>query len=293
MNKLLSFATVAAVALTGPSAFAQTAQQQGSQGDRIGAIFRTLFGDRQGVTTSIEAQWAAGQTPLANQRGQFESRVDMDVRSGALSQATAARLRADYAALVQLESRYGADGRFTTQERTELADRYGDLTQILATGNAYPSTGGAAVSAVADGRTAFEQRVNAAVTARRLTRVQGTRLKADYAAVVQLEADYLRDGVISSREQEELDSRLDDLDARVDGTAAGLPQLTARQRLDAVLRALPSSGLTAASQAQLRVEHGDLLRLEAAYGQLNPTADDRAYLERRLVDLETRARVRR
>ena len=48
-----------------------------------------------------------------------------------------------------------------------------------------------------------------------------------------------------------------------------------------------------AHQAQLRVEHEDLTRLEAAYARLNPSADERAYLDRRLGDLETRARVRR
>ncbi|WP_157973368.1 hypothetical protein, partial [Blastomonas sp. UPD001] len=64
-------------------------------------------------------------------------------------------------------------------------------------------------------------------------------------------------------------------------------------RLDAIARALPASGLSASAQAQLRVEHEDLTRLEAAYARLTPSADERAYLDRRLGDLETRARVRR
>ena len=37
----------------------------------------------------------------------------------------------------------------------------------------------------------------------------------------------------------------------------------------------------------------DLLRLEAAYARLTATAEERAYLERRLGELEVRARVRR
>lgn len=292
MKKYATLAAVAAMTFTTAAAYAQTStQQRAPQEDRIGAIFRTLFQDRPGATTSIEAQWAAGQTPLRNQRSQFESRVDSDVRSGALSAATGARLKFDYAALVQLETRYGADGRFTTQERTDLADRYGDLTQILVTGDTYGSA--EATAAVADGRAEFEARVNSAVAARRITRVQGTRLKADYLALVQAEAGYLRDGEISDREQEDLDSRLDALDARLDGTTPGAAPVTPRMRLDAILRALPSSGLSSVAQAQLRVEHEDLSRLEAAYAQLTISADDRAYLERRLTNLETRARVRR
>ena len=294
MNKYHILAATAAMTLTAAPAFAQaTTQPQSSQGDRIGTILRTILGDRQSGATSLDAQWAAGRTPLTNQRAAFDSRVDADVRTGALSAATGARLKADYFALVQLEGRYGADGRFTTQERIELADRYGDLTQILATGDAAGLPGASATAMVAaDGRVDFERRVDAALAARRITRVQATRLKADYAAAVQLEASYLRDGMLSARERDDLDAQLDALDARVDGSVGGT-LLTPRARLDAVLRALPTSGLTAAAQAQLRIEHGDLSRLEAAYAQLDPSADDRAYLERRLANLEMRARVRR
>jgi hypothetical protein len=287
MKKYTVLAAVAAMSLT-TGVFAQTSTQQQNP---LEGILGALFGDRTGATTSIEAQWAAGRTPLATQRAQFESRVDTEVRLGTLSQATGARLKSDYAALVQLETRYGADRRFTTQERTELADRYGELTQVLAAGDASVRTAPTAV--VADGRADFESRVNAAVAARRIGRVQGARLKADYSALVQVEADYLRDGVISDREQDDLDSRLDALDVRLGDSAAGAAALTPRLRLDAIARALPSSGLSTAAQAQLRVEHGDLSRLEAAYSRLTVSADDQAYLERRLTDLETRARVRR
>jgi hypothetical protein len=58
-------------------------------------------------------------------------------------------------------------------------------------------------------------------------------------------------------------------------------------------RLVTDSGLSAAAQAQVRVEAGDLIRLDAAYARTTPSSDDRNYLERRIVDLETRARVRR
>ena len=132
-------------------------------------------------------------------------------------------------------------------------------------------------------------------SARRVSRTQGTRLKADYAAAVQVEAGYLNDGVISDRERSDLDTRLDALDVRLGDAnyATAAPTATPRSRLEAIGRAVPSSGLSSSAQTQLRVEQEDVSRLEAAYARLNASAEDKAYLERRLTDLETRAKVRR
>ncbi|WP_017671860.1 hypothetical protein [Blastomonas sp. AAP53] len=300
MKSFYTATAAAALLLSGTSAFAQTDtsnQQPTRQQDRLNSIFGALFGDRTGSTQSIEAQWSIGRTPLATQRAQFEQRIDTDVRSGAIDQRTAARLKSDYYDLVQLEARYGADRRFTTQERQDLTDRYGRLTQIVSDGG-YGDDGQNDIGiSVADGQGEFNQRVDASVTARRITRVAGARLKTDYAALVRTEATYLRDGRVTEQERDDLYTRLEALDARVGdmaSTGAGTtPAMTSRARLDAIARALPASGLSASAQAQLRVEHEDLTRLEAAYARLNASADDRAYLERRLRDLETRARVRR
>src|SRR5690349_15513248 len=121
-----SFAAIAAGALilAPGAAFAQSDssnQSTGTQEDRVGAILGTLFGDRLGVSTSVERQWAGGRKPLATQRTQFIARIDADVRSGALTAANGARVKSEYEQLVALEARYGADNRFTTAERTELS----------------------------------------------------------------------------------------------------------------------------------------------------------------------------
>jgi len=296
MTKPLTLAAAGALLVLPTAASAQTGtsgQSATSQEDRVGAILGTLFGDRLGVSTSIERQWAAGRKPLATQRSQFHTRIDSEVRAGALTQSNGTRMKSEYDELVALESRYGADNRFTTAERTELADRYGALTQALTEGG-YADDDSSNILSVADGRADFNRRVDAAVSARRLSRTEGTRLKNDYAALVQTEASYARDG-ISSRERDDLDSRLDALDTRVGDTAygGGSATLDTRTRLANVERALSSSGLGSSAQTQLRVELGDLTRLEAAYSRTSPASDDRAYLERRIVDLETRARVRR
>lgn len=266
---------------------------QSSQENRVGAIIGALFGDRLGASSSIDRQWAAGRKPLATQRTQFHTRIDTEVRSGALTQANGNRMKSEYDELVTLEARFGADGRFTTQERTELGDRYGALTQALSEGG-YAEQADSNRLIAADGRAAFENRVDAAVTARRISRTQATVLKRDYAALIQTEARYAQDG-ISSSERDDLDARLDLLDARVGDTVYGgnAPVLDNRARLSNIDRALSGSGLSSGAQAQVRIEIGDLTRLDAAYARAAPSSDDKAYLERRVADLETRARVRR
>jgi len=295
MTKLFILASATALASIAAPVMAQTtttnSTAQPSSRDRIGAILGQLFGVRGEQSATLEAEWTAGRMPLATQRAQFDTRVDTEIRGRTLTQPIGDRLKADYANLVALEARYGADRRFTTTEQTELADRYGELTQIIATGGV--TTGAIATAAVADGRSAFNSRVDAQVTARRLTRTVGTRLKNDYAALLQVETGYLRDGTISATERDDLDSRLDALDQRVGDNQYATTVQTSRTRLAAIGAALPSSGLSASAQAQLLVEHGDLARLETAYGRITATADEQAYLEQRLLNLETRARVRR
>jgi hypothetical protein len=295
-TKTLTALAAGALILAPGLALAQTGsadQSTGAQEDRIGAILGTLFGDRLGASTSIERQWAAGRKPLATQRTQFNTRIDTDVRAGTLTARNGTRVKAEYDELVALEARYGADGRFTTAERTELGDRYGALTQALTDGG-FNDDDAADTLSVAEGRAEFDRRVDAGVSARRLSRTQATRLKKDYAALVQTEATYARDG-INEREREDLDTRLDALDTRVGDTAygGGPAVLDNRTRLTNVEGALRASGLSTTAQAQVRVEIGDLTRLDAAYARITPTSDDRTYLERRIVDLETRARIRR
>lgn len=295
-SKMFALLAASALSLSAGTAGAQTntaPQTSEKQEDRIGAILGTLFGDRLGASTSIEAQWAAGRKPLATQRAQFITRIDTDVRSGALSAANGSKMKSEYDQLVALETRYGADNRFTSQERTELGDRYGALTQALTDGG-FADSDNTSGQSVVDGRAEFNRRVDAGVTARRLSRTEGSRLKNDYAALVQTEATYARDG-ISSRERADLDSRLDALDSRVGDTgyAGGPAVLDNRTRLSNVERGINASGLNATAKAQIRVELGDLTRLDAAYSRTAPTSEDRTYLERRVTDLETRARVRR
>ncbi len=281
--------STAAVALLAAPVSAQT--NQPSTRDRIGNVLGTLLGLGNQDSNSIDGQWKAGRTALANQRVQFDARVDSDVQSRVLSQDTAMRLKADYAALVDIERGYANDRTFSTAERADLSTRYNALVQVL-NDRAYPVSATPPSADVNLGRADFDRRVDAAVSSRKLTRTAGRTLKSDYSAVIALETNYLRDGILSEAETADLDARLDALDVRVGDVAYAAP-VTPRARLDAIARALPNSGLATAVRAQLLVEHGDLMRLESAYTRTTPTAEEKDYLNRRLTELEARARITR
>lgn len=270
--------------------YGQSSSQQPTGQEVFGQILQSLFGGQ--TTGSIDAEWTRGRRALGAQQTTFNTRLDTQVRSGAITQYSADRIRTDYDALVQLEARYAQDGRFTTQERSDLTARYNALTSALEDGGYGDDLGG--YQSAADGRADFEARVTAAVNARTLTRTDATRLRSDYAAIVTAEAQFQRDG-LSARERQDIEARLDAIDARIPGgnygNGGGWQQQTPRDRLTAIDRALYS--LPRADQDRLRPQLEDLTRLEAAYSRNRPSSDDNAYLERRLGELETQARVRR
>lgn len=290
--RTLAAAAVGTLALsTAGMAVAQTpygATPYNSRQDTLGAVLGALFGTGG---SALDTAWARGQRPLSSGQSQFNARIDADVRSGALDRSSASRLSSEYSALVSLESRYGADRRFTPNETSELSSRYAALTASLEAGGYANDLGG--YRSAADGRADFDARVNAAINARQISRVEATRLRSDYAALVRTEADY-QSGGLNARERQEIESRLDALDARLGVTAGyggNYQQQDPRTRLIAIERALTVNGLGRAEADDIRVEHGDLVRLEAAYARMNPSSDDRAYLDRRIGDLETRARI--
>ncbi|WP_298163639.1 hypothetical protein [Brevundimonas sp.] len=304
MNSIKTFTALAAGAVVlsmAPLAQAQTPYgqtqtpygQSGSQPstgqDVFGQILQNLFGAQ--TSGSIDGEWSRGRRALGAQQATFNTRLDAQVRSGALSSWSADRIRTDYDALVQLEARYGQDGRFTTQERQDLTTRYNALTSALEDGGYGDDIGG--YQSAADGRADFDAWVTAAVNARTLTRTEATRLRSDYAAIVAAEAGFQRDG-LSARERQDIEARLDAIDSRIPGGNYGNGggwQQTPRDRLTAIERALYS--LPRGQQDAVRVQLEDLTRLEAAYSRTRPSSDDTAYLERRLGELEVQARVRR
>jgi hypothetical protein len=232
-------------------------------GGIIGALFGAVFGNAYSDDRQIEDDYSNGRRPLAERREALEARIDAGMRDGSLNRTEANRLVAEYNALVQLESRYAADGRLTTQERTDLRNRYDALSQRV--GDARDGGGydeGYGWRSLADQRVAFNARVDAALRDRRINRTAANRLRTDFDALVRIETGYLRDG-LSDRERQDLTTRLADLDRRIgdvvdnggygtDGRAVALEaRIAAGER---------NGSITRAEAARFREELRDLGR---------------------------------
>lgn len=303
--KTLTAAAAGALALASAApALAQSqpyyptqSQPQTSSGDQVlGAILGALFGNGQ---QSLDDQWRRGGRPLYNGQTQFQTRLDAGVRDRTLSYDQATRLRADYADLVTLETRYYSDRQFSTAERADLTERYRLLSQRLDGGwddDGYDD-GYGGYTTIAEGRSAFETRVDAALRSRDITRSESTRLKSDYAALIRLETSYQRNG-IDSREQADLQSQLRALNQRVgDGYDNGGGNYgdyrSQIARIEAAIASGERSGqITRNESERLRTELGDLTRLEAAYSPGGYNADESSYLTRRFGELNDRVRNR-
>lgn len=221
IKTLTALAAGAFVLSAGSAAFAQTPYsstpygQSQTQTDPIAAIFNALFGDRLGTSTTLDSEWSRARRPLSTNRTQFTSRLDADVRSGAISTSAARSLGAEYDELVTLEARYTSDGRVTTTERADLNERYRAFaTRYQAGGQGGYDDGYDSWRPLAESRTSFNARLDAAVRNRSLTRTQATRLSTDFNALVQLETGYDRNG-IDARERADLEARWADLNRRV------------------------------------------------------------------------------
>ncbi|MFN3669356.1 MAG: hypothetical protein ACK4VY_08620 [Brevundimonas sp.] len=263
----------------------QPAASTQQPGGIIGALFGAVFGNSFGNDQQVEDDYSQGRRPLAERRAAIEARFEAGVRDGSISRTEAARLRSDYDALVQLETRYAADGRLTPQERSDLRTRYQALAQRVGDARDDDGYGGGYDDAygwrpLADQRAAFDARLSSAERDRRLTRTESLRLRSDFDALVRLEADYRRDG-LSDREQEDLTRRLADLDRRI-GDGGGYDG-----GYDGGFGVDPR-----AAQIEARIAAGErsgqISRTEAAR-----LRDELRDLTRRWSDLEARVQIRR
>lgn len=181
----------------------------------IGALFGAVFGNAYSNDQQIEEDYSNGRRPLGERRVALEARIDAGIRDGSLNRTEADRLLSEYNALVRLETRYAADGRLTTQERTDLRTRYNALSQRV--GDARNDAGygdGHGWRSLADQRVAFNNRVDAALRDRRISRTAANRLRTDFDALLRIETGYQRDG-LSDREQQDLETRYADLNRRI------------------------------------------------------------------------------
>ncbi|MES2835703.1 MAG: hypothetical protein V4707_13455 [Pseudomonadota bacterium] len=293
----LASAASMAQAQTQPYYPTQTQPQTQSSGEQVlGAILGALFGTGQ---QTLDDQWRRGTRPLYNGQTQFQTRLDAGVRDRTLTYDQSTRLRSDYADLVALETRYYSDRQFSTSERADLSERYRQLSQRLdgGWGDGGYDNGYGGYATIAEGRTAFDARVDAALRAREISRTESTRLKADYATLIRLETSYQRGG-LDSRERADLQSQLRALNERVgdnyDNGGGNYGDYRSQiARIGAAIAAGERSGQINRNESErLRTELEDLTRLEAAYSPSGYNADESSYLTRRFGELDTRVRNR-
>jgi len=237
-----------------------------------------------------QASWSS----IGERRSNFEARINAGVRDRSLTQAEANRLRADFQTLVRLEATYRRNG-LTAAERNDLDRRFDLLSARIRDERA---DGDGSWTSINQRQANLEARINAGVRDRSLSQAEATRLRADFQALVRMEATYRRNG-LTAAERADLDRRFDALserirDERQDGdggwTSINQRQANLEARIDAGVR---DRSLSQAEAASLRSDFQMLVRMEADYRRNGLTAAERADLDRRFDDLSRRIRAER
>jgi hypothetical protein len=170
------------------------------------------------IGVSIPAVAGAQTWMSINQRqAELDRRIDVGVRSGQLTPAEAARVRAEFQDILRLEANYRRDG-LSYQERAELDRRFDMLeNRVIAErrddqrrygeNNRYEYDRWQNLNRR---QAQFNQRLRQAVRDRRLTQRQADNLRYEFERIARLERDYRRGGLTPS-ERADLDARMDRL----------------------------------------------------------------------------------
>jgi hypothetical protein len=209
---------------------------------------RTALMAAAAVALTAGAASAQGWMSIDERQDRLESRIEAGIRSGDLSRAEARQLRMEFSEIASLEARYRMNGlspsemadldqrfdRLATQVRMERRDweRRGDNRRDYARGDNdrrdyarnddwgrwfgganWRDNGGQWVS-INRRQAQLERRINQGIRSGQLTATEAARLRADYNALLRVEARYRRDG-FSRSEIADLDRRFDTLAAKI------------------------------------------------------------------------------
>lgn len=278
-------------------ASAASAQQQQS-GNFLDQLLGGIFGNNSQTTEQeLESDWNQGQRPFEQRRQRLDARIDAAVRDGTISSSEADYMHREYNEIVRLEAQYAANGQITQQQRNDLRTRYRAMTQRINSQHRNGQNGyqnGDQWQPIAQQNSMFEQRLSDAQRNRRISQAEANRLRSDWRALAQVEAQYQRGG-IDAREQADLWTRYNAIDSRMGGMLAGAagngfgndanPQRW-RQLETRLADAQRAGRMNATQAAQMRATLGDLERLDAAYGRTGYSAEHRTYLSRRYGEID-------
>lgn len=155
--------------------------------------------------------WASVNQRQAN----LDARIEAGLRSGELTRAEAANLRADFRAVADLEMRYRANG-LSQWERQDLDRRFDALsTRIRYDRNDRDDRwGGGGWVNINQRQAQLDRRIDQGLRSGQLTRNEAYRLRSEFQTIARLETRYRING-LSQWERADLDRRFDVLSDRI------------------------------------------------------------------------------
>lgn len=158
----------------------------------------------------------AGWQNINQRQAQLDRRIDQGVRSGQLNRNEAARLRAEFRGIADLEIRYrrSAPG-LTVAERRDLDRRFDALSRKIRA-ERQDGQGAGNWWNINQRQAILDRRIDQGVRSGQLTRMEAVRLRAEFRGIAALEARYRqsRPG-LTVAERNDLDRRFDVLARKI------------------------------------------------------------------------------
>lgn len=158
----------------------------------------------------------AGWQNINQRQAQLDQRIDQGVRSGQLNRNEAARLRAEFRGIADLEIRYrrSAPG-LTVAERRDLDRRFDALSRKIRA-ERQDNQGAGNWWNINQRQAVLDRRIDQGVRSGQLTRAEAVRLRAEFRGIVALEARYRRTAPgLTVAERADLDRRFDVLARKI------------------------------------------------------------------------------
>jgi hypothetical protein len=159
----------------------------------------------------------AGWQNINQRQAQLDQRIDQGVRTGQLNRNEAARLRAEFRGIADLEIRYrrSAPG-LTMAERRDLDRRFDALSRKIRAERHDGQSVGNGWWNINQRQAQLDRRIDQGVRSGQLTRAEAVRLRAEFRGILALEARYRqsRPG-LTMAERADLDRRFDVLARKI------------------------------------------------------------------------------
>ncbi|MDZ4320680.1 MAG: hypothetical protein U1A07_17855 [Phenylobacterium sp.] len=161
-----------------------------------------------------------GWRDMSQRQTEIDARIDNALRDRALTTRDAAQLRAEFQAIVRLETQY-RQGGLSAAEQNDLDRRFEALSARIPSQGQYGQNdpyGGYGWTSISQRGPQFEARIEAGLRNRTLNSWDATRLRAEFNDIARLESQYSQGG-LTSAEQADLDRRFIALNARIPGAS--------------------------------------------------------------------------